>query len=83
MNRLLSDQHRVNVHQAKTHLSHLQKTVKHGQNVAIGRSRMPVARLVALEAPARPVAAPGAMHSQIALADDFDAPLDELFEALP
>jgi hypothetical protein len=25
---------------------------------------------------------PGAMHGQIALADDFDAPLDGLFEAL-
>jgi hypothetical protein len=28
------------------------------------------------------VAAPGAMRGQIALADDFDAPLDGLFEAL-
>ncbi|MFN9913267.1 MAG: type II toxin-antitoxin system Phd/YefM family antitoxin, partial [Pirellulaceae bacterium] len=28
------------------------------------------------------VAAPGAMHDQIALADDFDAPLDGLFEPL-
>ena len=29
------------------------------------------------------VAAPGAMRGQIKLADDFDAPLDGLFEALP
>jgi hypothetical protein len=28
------------------------------------------------------VAAPGAMRGQIALADDFDAPLDGMFEAL-
>lgn len=28
------------------------------------------------------VAAPGAMRGQIKLADDFDAPLSELFEAL-
>jgi hypothetical protein len=34
------------------------------------------------QAPAQPVAAPGAMRGQIALADDFDAPLDGLFEAL-
>ena len=33
------------------------------------------------QAPAQPVAAPGAMRGQIALADDFDAPLAGLFEA--
>jgi len=29
------------------------------------------------------VAAPGAMRGQIELAEEFDAPLDWLFEALP
>jgi hypothetical protein len=29
------------------------------------------------------VAAPGVMRGQIVLAEDFDAPLDGLFEALP
>ncbi|MFM7675404.1 MAG: type II toxin-antitoxin system Phd/YefM family antitoxin [Synechococcus sp.] len=48
----------------------------------IGRSGVPVARLVAWQPPSVPVAAPGAMRGQIALADDFDAPLDGLFEAL-
>ena len=83
MNRFLSDQHWVNVHQGKTLLSHLLKKVDLEQGVAIARSGVPVARLVALQGLARPVAAPGAMHGQVALADDFDAPLDELFEALP
>ena len=41
-----------------------------------------LAALVAWQAPARPVATPGAMRGQIALADEFDAPLNELFEAL-
>ena len=46
------------------------------------RSGVPVARLVAWQAPDQPVAAPGAMRGRIQLAEDFDAPLNELFEAL-
>jgi hypothetical protein len=38
--------------------------------------------LVGWQAEAQPVAAPGAMRGQIQLADNFDAPLDQLFEAL-
>jgi prevent-host-death family protein len=72
----------VNVHQAKTHLSQLLQEVEQGQEVVIARSGVPVARLVAWQAPAQSVAAPGAMRGQIQLADDFDAPLDALFEAL-
>ena len=49
----------VNVHQAKTHLSQLLKDVEQGQEVVIARSGVPIARLVAWQAPARPVAAPG------------------------
>jgi antitoxin (DNA-binding transcriptional repressor) of toxin-antitoxin stability system len=50
--------------------------------VVIARAGVPIARLVGWKAPARPVAAPGAMRGQIQLSDDFDAPLDGLFEAL-
>ena len=81
-NRSLGEQHLVNVHQAKTHLSQLLQEVEQGQEVVIARSGVPIARLVAWQAPARPVTAPGAMRGQIALADEFDAPLNELFEAL-
>ena len=63
------DQHLVNVHQAKTHLSQLLQEVEQGQEVVIARSGVPIA-------------APGAMRGQIALADEFNAPLDGLFEAL-
>ena len=73
----------VNVHQAKTHLSQLLQQVEQGQEVVIARSGVPIARLVAWQPPALAVAAPGAMRGQIKLADDFDAPLDGLFEALP
>ena len=72
----------VNIHQAKTQLSQLLHRVALGEEVVIARSGVPIARLVAWQAPAQPVAAPGAMRGQIKLADDFDAPLDELFEAL-
>jgi prevent-host-death family protein len=71
----------VNIHQAKTHLSQLLQEVEQGEDVVIARAGVPVARLVAWRAPATPVAAPGAMRGKIELADDFDAPLDELFDA--
>ncbi|MCP9910467.1 hypothetical protein KBZ15_11200 [Cyanobium sp. BA20m-p-22] len=48
----------------------------------IARAGVPIARLVGWQAPAQPVAAPGAMLGQIKLADDFNAPRDGLFEAL-
>jgi prevent-host-death family protein len=73
----------VNVHQAKTHLSQLLQEVEQGHEVVIGRSGVPIARLVAWSPPPAPVAAPGAMRGRIELAEDFDAPLDGLFEALP
>jgi prevent-host-death family protein len=73
----------VNVHQAKTHLSQLLQEVQQGQEVVIARSGVPIARLVPWQSPARPVAPPGAMRGQIGLAEDFDAPLDGMFEAMP
>ena len=72
----------VNVHQAKTHLSQLLQDVEQGQEVVIARSGVPIARLVAWRAPVQAIAAPGAMRGQIQLSEDFDAPLDGLFEAL-
>jgi antitoxin (DNA-binding transcriptional repressor) of toxin-antitoxin stability system len=81
-NRPLADQRLVNVHQAKTHLSQLLQEVEQGEEVVIARSGVPIARLVAWQAPSQPVAAPGAMRGQITLAEDFNAPLDGLFEAL-
>ena len=72
----------MNAHQAKTHLSQLLLEVEQGQELVIARSGVPIARLVAWQASARPVAAPGAMRGQIQLSDDFDAPLEGLFEPL-
>ena len=81
-NRPLADQRLVNVHQAKTDLSQLLREMEQGQEVVIARLSVPIARLVAWQAPSQPVAAPGAMRGQMQLSDDFDAPLDGLFAAL-
>jgi prevent-host-death family protein len=78
----MSNVHLVNVHQAKTHLSQLLQEVEAGEEVVIARSGVPIARLVPWQDAQKTVAAPGAMRGRIVLADDFDAPLDDLFEAL-
>jgi prevent-host-death family protein len=72
----------VNVHDAKTRLSKLLEQVQAGEEVIIARAGHPVARLVAFEPSRKAVAPPGGMAGEIHLADDFDAPLDELFEVL-
>ena len=72
----------VNVHQAKTHLSQLLQQVERGEDVLIARSGVPVARLTAWRDAPPAVAPPGAMRGRIRLTEDFDAPLQELFEAL-
>ena len=72
----------VNVHHAKTHLSQLLQEVEQGEEVVIARAGVPIARLVAWQKATTTVAAPGAMRGQIELSEDFDAPLDNLFEVL-
>jgi len=73
----------VNIHQAKTQLSQLLQVVEQGEEVVIARAGVPIARLVSWQDQDRTVSAPGAMRGRIQMADDFDAPLDALFEALP
>lgn len=73
---------KVNIHEAKTHLSRLVEDVEAGEEVIIARAGKPVARLVPLEKPARP-RTPGALRGRIRIAEDFDAPLPpEIGEAL-
>lgn len=72
----------VTINQATTHNSLLLQKVEQCQEVVITRSGLPIARLVAWQAPPQQVAEPGTMRGQITLSDDFDAPLDGLFEAL-
>ena len=44
----------VNIHHAKTHLSRLVEDAAGGEEIVIAKHNRPVARLVALEASARP-----------------------------
>ena len=66
----------VNVHEAKTHFSKLLARVMAGEEIIIAKAGKPVARLVPVEAPARP-RKPGSARGQIWVAPDFDAPLPE------
>lgn len=65
---------KVNIHQAKTHLSRILQRVAEGEEVTIARAGVPVARLVPAQAEgaARPL---GMDRDSIYIADDFDAPL--------
>lgn len=72
----------VNVHEAKTRFSRLLEQVRSGEEVIIARAGTPVARLVPYVPPKRKIAPPGAMKGEIWIADDFDEPVDHLFECL-
>ena len=72
----------VNVHEAKTRLSQLLQDVERGEDVVIARAGVPIARLTPWCRERQPVGPPGAMRGAIVIADDFDAPLEELFAAL-
>jgi prevent-host-death family protein len=74
--------HIVNIHDAKTQLSKLLEQVQSGEDVVIAKAGTPIVRLIPY-APAKcKIAPPGAMEGEIWIADDFDAPLDDLFDCL-
>ena len=73
----------VNIHEAKTHLSRLLEVVERGEEVVIARAGQPVAMLTAYRPARRLIAPPGSMKGRDwQMADDFDAPVDELFSCL-
>ena len=63
----------VDIHRAKTHLSRLVEEAAGGEEIVIAKHNRPVARLVALEASARP-RKPGGWEGKVWMADDFDEP---------
>ena len=71
----------VNVHQAKTQLSKLLQQVEAGETIVIARAGKPSAQLVPINAHPKGIKPPGAMRDQISIGDDFDLPLDGLFES--
>jgi prevent-host-death family protein len=70
----------VNIHEAKTQLSHLIQCVLNGEEVIIARNNQPVVRLQALtKRPAKRKL--GSLHGLVKyIAVDFDAPLDDFQE---
>lgn len=72
---------KVNLYEAKTHLSELVERAARGEEVVIAKAGEPKARLVPLAKPQRP-RTPGAWKGRVVIAHDFDAPLpDELLAA--
>ena len=71
----------VNVHEAKTQLSRLLLDAEAGETVVIARAGKPSAQLVPINGQRRGLKPPGAMRDQIRIDEDFDAPLDSLFDA--
>lgn len=72
----------VNIHEAKTHLSRLLEAVERGDEVVIARAGHPIATLSPYRPPKRRIAPPGSMRrDDWWMSDDFNDPIDELFEA--
>jgi len=63
---------RVNVYEAKTHLSQLLDRAAAGEEIVIARAGRPIARLVALSDTSSRLRVPGAWRGKVSIADDFD-----------
>lgn len=72
----------VNIHEAKTQLSKLLEQVQAGEDVVIAKAGSPIVRLIPYAPPKRRIAPPGVMEGEGRIADDFDAPIDELFNCI-
>lgn len=66
---------KVNIHEAKTHLSRLLARVADGEEVIIARNGDPVAKIVAI-AKAGKKRVLGADRGRVVISDDFDDPVD-------
>ncbi len=67
---------KVNVHEAKTHLSKLLQRVMNGESIIIAKAGKPIAVLAPVEAAPEP-RIPGNDAGKVIIAADFDAPLPE------
>jgi prevent-host-death family protein len=73
---------RVNIHEAKTHLSRLVERAEAGEEIVIARAGKPAARLMPL-APVARVRRFGGWRGKVKLPDDIhegDAEIQEMFE---
>ena len=73
----------VNIHQAKTQLSRLLEAVEKGEDIVIARAGQPIATLTAYQPPRNKISPPGGLSGMgFWMADDFNDPIDDLFDAL-
>ena len=70
-----------NIAEAKAHLNELLEKAMLGEDIVIAKAGVPIARMTAWQAPRVRIAAPGAMNGEAWMAPDFDAPLDDMFDA--
>jgi prevent-host-death family protein len=75
------DLDRVNMHEAKTHLSKLVERVEGGEEIVISRAGKPAAKLVPVEEKKLGSRKLGGWEGKIWISPDFDEP-DEEFERL-
>jgi prevent-host-death family protein len=68
---------KVNIHEAKTHLSRLVDRAAEGEEITIARAGKPVAKLVPYQAGASP-RVPGFWRGRVWIAPDFDEPGDAI-----
>jgi prevent-host-death family protein len=64
-----------NVAEAKAHFSTLVREALQGEDVVIARDNKPLLRLVPVDVQSR---VPGSAKGRVKIAEDFDAPLDDL-----
>jgi len=72
---------KINVHQAKTHLSRLLERAAAGEEIVIARAGKPVARLAPYEKEAPPGRKPGYWRGKVRISADFDSLPEELAAA--
>ena len=74
---------KVNIHEAKTHLSRLVEEAAKGEPFVIAKSGKPMVKVVPLDAPAkRKVRRLGFLKGQLKVPDDFDTMMQEEIEEL-
>ncbi len=71
---------KVNIHEAKTHLSRLLERVEAGEEIVIARAGKPVATLAPYREDTTP-RTPGAWRGRVRIAPDFDELPADLLEA--
>jgi prevent-host-death family protein len=67
---------RVNIHEAKTHLSRLVRRAASGEEIVIARSGKPLAKMVTFGRSTAP-RKPGSAKGRLVISPSFDAPLSK------